>query len=119
MPAAVVKTERDERLWDQAKALVREQYADVGADTEQFWRLVMGVYQRMHGEKPMRKALVLMRRPPQAPRRRALLLLKGAHGQCPKCKSRNCGLAAPDFETMRCDDCRHNWPAKRGRCDGH
>ena len=44
MPA-FVKTERDERLWSKAKAIVREQYPWLKGD--KFWARVNGIYQRM------------------------------------------------------------------------
>jgi hypothetical protein len=51
MPHGVVKTERDERLWEKAKGRVREQYPDVAEDSDRFWRLVMGIFKRMTGRK--------------------------------------------------------------------
>jgi hypothetical protein len=45
MPAAAVKTGRDERLWDKAKKLAAKQGR--GKD----WAYIMGIYQQMKGEK--------------------------------------------------------------------
>lgn len=50
MPATVVKTERDERLWAKAKARVAEQYGLSEGDGDRYWRLVNGVYSRMKGK---------------------------------------------------------------------
>jgi hypothetical protein len=47
MPANVVKTKRDERLWNEAKAQVRKEYPGVAEDSDRFYRLVNGIYQRM------------------------------------------------------------------------
>jgi hypothetical protein len=51
MPSSV-KNERDERLWDEAKKVVRDSYADVEEGSDRFWKLVQGIYQRMKGERP-------------------------------------------------------------------
>jgi len=53
MPHPVVRTERDEYLWERAKEIVRRQYKLTEEDGERFWRLVMGIYKRM---KRMSKA---------------------------------------------------------------
>ena len=53
MPHPVVRTERDEYLWERAKEIVRRQYKLTEEDGEKFWRLVMGIYKRM---KRMSKA---------------------------------------------------------------
>jgi len=45
MPANVVKTKRDERLWNEAKA----QAAKEGKPKN--WRYIMGIYEKMHGKK--------------------------------------------------------------------
>lgn len=47
MPTNFVKTGRDERLWEKAKARVSAQYDLSEADGDRYWRLVNGVYKRM------------------------------------------------------------------------
>jgi hypothetical protein len=47
MPAGVVETKRDERLWSQAKTQVSQEYPDIDADSDRYWKLVNGIYQRM------------------------------------------------------------------------
>ncbi|MEA3400819.1 MAG: hypothetical protein U9R79_06170 [Armatimonadota bacterium] len=49
MPANVVKTKRDEHLWEKAEAEAREGYPDVDQDSDRFWSIVMGIYKRMGG----------------------------------------------------------------------
>ena len=52
MPTNVVKTPRDERLWERAKAVVRREYGtQKKLGRERFYRLAMGVYQREKGKK--------------------------------------------------------------------
>lgn len=45
MPTNVVKTERDERLWEKAKSSAAEQ-----GHTED-WRYIMGIYKKMKGSE--------------------------------------------------------------------
>lgn len=47
MPANVVKTPRDKRLWADAKAQVRKEYPDVDEGSDRFYKLTMGIFQRM------------------------------------------------------------------------
>lgn len=47
MPKGVVKTEKDERLWEKAKQQVRKQYPNLSEDSEEFWKRVNGIYQQM------------------------------------------------------------------------
>ena len=49
MPKGLVRTKRDERLWEQAKAQVREEHPDVEEESDRFYRLVNGIYQKMKG----------------------------------------------------------------------
>ncbi len=51
MPYGVVKTKRDERLWEKAKGRVREEYPEVEEGSDRYWALVNGIYQRMRGRK--------------------------------------------------------------------
>lgn len=44
MPAGVVKSKRDEKLWNEAKAYCRRKYSGEGDD---FWRCVNGTYQKV------------------------------------------------------------------------
>jgi len=57
MPANVVKTEHDEELWERAKEIVQKQYKGVNEGSKRFYRLVMGIYQRMKGDKSMARSL--------------------------------------------------------------
>lgn len=55
MPANVVKTKRDERLWSQAEKSTKKQYSDVSKDSNRWWSIVQGIFQRMKlrlGGKP-------------------------------------------------------------------
>ena len=47
MPPNVVKTERDERLWEEAKRRAREEYPNVKEGTDQWYAIVMGIFRRM------------------------------------------------------------------------
>ena len=51
MPTGLVKTKRDERLWNAAKAAARKQYPKVKEGTDRFWKIVNGIYHRMKGDK--------------------------------------------------------------------
>jgi len=57
MPANVVKTEHDEQLWERAKDIVRKQYKGIEEGSKRFYRLVMGIYQRMKSDKSMTRSL--------------------------------------------------------------
>ncbi|MCD6351159.1 MAG: hypothetical protein J7M26_03470, partial [Armatimonadetes bacterium] len=59
MPSSTVKTAHDERLWDKAKQRVRDEYGLTEADGDRYWRLVMGIYQRMKGTRRQRKGLLV------------------------------------------------------------
>lgn len=54
MPANVVKTPRQEELWGRAKEIVEDEYGLREEDGSRFYRLVMGIFQRMKGEKKSR-----------------------------------------------------------------
>ncbi|MGB9660664.1 MAG: hypothetical protein ACPL5F_01430 [Moorellaceae bacterium] len=54
MPPNAVKTQREEHLWDRAKEIVQEEYGLDKEDGSRFYRLVMGIFQRMKGEKKSR-----------------------------------------------------------------
>lgn len=60
MPANVM-TEHDEELWERAKEIVQKQYKGVNEGSKRFYRLVMGIYQRMKGEKSMSRSLAKSR----------------------------------------------------------
>lgn len=49
MPSNVVKTQRDEELWNKAKQIVSNQYPNVSEGSDKYYALVMGIYQRMKG----------------------------------------------------------------------
>jgi hypothetical protein len=63
VPAGLVKTARDERLWEKAKSRVAEEYGLSEADGDRYWRLVNGIYQAMRGRRKLRKALRSALRP--------------------------------------------------------
>jgi hypothetical protein len=44
-----VRTEKDEKLWEKAKEIVKKQYGKTEADGDEFWALVTGVYKRAGG----------------------------------------------------------------------
>jgi len=52
MPKELVEGERDERLWEKAKARVREEYPEVEEDSDRFWRLVNAIYGKMTEGEP-------------------------------------------------------------------
>ena len=52
MPEGVVKTKRDEGLWNRAKAAVRKQYPYISEDSDRFYKITMTIYQNMKGKKP-------------------------------------------------------------------
>lgn len=65
MPANVVKTERDRRLWEKAKELAKKQYPDRTGDS--FWASVMSIFIRMRdhiggGKYPAKASLVMARK---------------------------------------------------------
>jgi len=49
-PANVVKTGRDEHLWTKAKAQAKKEYPDVAEGSDRFYKIVMGIYKKMHGD---------------------------------------------------------------------
>ena len=52
MPINVVKTKRDEELWEKAKRVVRNEYgSQKKIGKEKFYKLVMGTYKKMKGGK--------------------------------------------------------------------
>jgi len=51
MPVGVVRTKRDEKLWERAKEIVRQQYKLSEKHGADFWRRVMGIFLRMKGKK--------------------------------------------------------------------
>ena len=55
MPTSVVKTKKQERAWEKAKRIVRQQYPKVEEGSKQFWRLVMTIYKMLSGYKPKPK----------------------------------------------------------------
>jgi len=48
MPKGLVKTKRDEKLWNEAKQQCRDQGLSAG-DGDRFWKCVNGTYQEMKG----------------------------------------------------------------------
>jgi len=53
MPSNVVKTQAEEEAWEKAKEIVRKQYPNVKEGTPKFYRLVMGIFQRITGKRRM------------------------------------------------------------------
>ena len=49
MPSNVVKTARDEKLWELAKKIVAKNYPDVTVGSDKYYALVMGIYKKMEG----------------------------------------------------------------------
>jgi hypothetical protein len=47
MPANVVKTAHDEKVWNRAKAQVRRQYPKLSEKGQRFWKITMHIYQNM------------------------------------------------------------------------
>jgi hypothetical protein len=47
MPHPLVRTERDEHLWQRAKEIVTQEYGLTEGDGDRYWRLVMGIFLRM------------------------------------------------------------------------
>jgi len=47
MPHPLVRTERDEHLWQRAKEIVAQEYGLTEEDGDRYWRLVMGIFLRM------------------------------------------------------------------------
>lgn len=47
MPARVVKTKRDEELWEKAKRIAKKQYGI--SSGERFYKIVMGIFKKMKG----------------------------------------------------------------------
>jgi hypothetical protein len=47
MPHPLVRTERDEYLWQRAKEIVTQEYGLTEEDGDRYWRLVMGIFLRM------------------------------------------------------------------------
>src|SRR5262245_42106500 len=50
MPPSAVT---NEAAWDKAKRAVKEGYPEVSEGSDRYYRLVMGTYQRMSGEKSL------------------------------------------------------------------
>lgn len=50
MPTNVVRTAKEENLWEYAKERAREQYPDL--DGDRFWRVVMAIYKKMAHYQP-------------------------------------------------------------------
>lgn len=45
-----VKTARDEDLWRKAKAQASHQYPHIKKDSDRYWSIVNGIYQKMKGK---------------------------------------------------------------------
>jgi hypothetical protein len=60
MPHPLVRTERDEHLWERAKEIVTQEYGLTEEDGDQYWRLVMGIFLRMKRLRKRARALKLL-----------------------------------------------------------
>jgi len=58
MPTGVIKTNKDEYLWERAKYIARKEYK-ISEDSDKFWKIVMGIYKKMKGGK-LNKSLDLL-----------------------------------------------------------
>lgn len=47
MPSNLVKTKRDEQLWERAKRAVHKQYPKISEKDSKFWKLVVAIYLKM------------------------------------------------------------------------
>ncbi len=50
MPVGIVKTKRDEELWEKAKEIARKMKRQ-GKLKGEFWAVVMGIFKKMKGGK--------------------------------------------------------------------
>lgn len=50
MPASVVKSKRDERIWEMAKQRAESEYGKKPKDGAKFYRLAMGIFQKAKGK---------------------------------------------------------------------
>jgi hypothetical protein len=60
MPHPLVRTERDEHLWQRAKEIVTQEYGLTEEDGDQYWRLVMGIFLRMKRLRKRARALKVL-----------------------------------------------------------
>jgi hypothetical protein len=60
MPHPLVRTERDEHLWQRAKEIVTQEYGLTEEDGDRYWRLVMGIFLRMKRLRKRARALNLL-----------------------------------------------------------
>lgn len=60
MPHPLVRTERDEHLWQRAKEIVTQEYGLTEEDGDQYWRLVMGIFLRMKRLRKRARTLKLL-----------------------------------------------------------
>lgn len=50
MPVGVVKSKRDEKLWNRAKARTRAQYPYISEDSDRFFKITMTIFKSMSGK---------------------------------------------------------------------
>jgi hypothetical protein len=60
MPHPLVRTERDEYLWQRAKEIVTQEYGLTEEDGDRYWRLVMGIFLRMKRLRKRARALKVL-----------------------------------------------------------
>jgi hypothetical protein len=60
MPHPLVRTERDEHLWQRAKEIVTQEYGLTEEDGDRYWRLVMGIFLRMKRLRKRARALKVL-----------------------------------------------------------
>jgi len=47
MPTGLVKTAKDEEIWNKAKELVHKQYPKLTEKDKRFWKLVVSIFLKM------------------------------------------------------------------------
>lgn len=60
MPANVVKTKKDEELWDRAKDLAKERGLSPSKDKDSFWAYTNSIFQKMKGGKRKKNESAVM-----------------------------------------------------------
>jgi len=50
MPVGVVKTRREEHLWNKAKSQARKEYPNIKEGSTEWWKRVMGIFKNMKGD---------------------------------------------------------------------
>jgi hypothetical protein len=100
------KTTRDTRLWSKAKARARVEYPDISEESDRFWQIVRGIYDRMRGAKKSLSGGLYL----SLPRARILFKAGGrgrmgrqARGLGGECVCPSCGATVPHRRAKPCD----------------